>query len=341
MPDTLSSIQDWANTLPGLESTPPEVTFKYERDGAARYRVSAGDTVLVLKHFTGGPGTRSSLLARGARDMAQAEAAGLQEYGPAGLAPELVWSGAMPPEIEGYAVVYKRVEGLTGDEAYLTEAHAERLGRALYQVHSRQTNVKLLAPHPRNLAGWWNRVHEQYRDLPPDFLAGLPHSLEESLTALVQSVSGDANAHVRFWQGACLVPVHGNPAMQNVIVHGTRVTLVDWSRFGLGDQAFELASAAWDMYMAGHESLVEHVTGPYLRLAGDIMLERRVMIYRRLLPFGRFLEILHRRWRGDMLTPEQVKQGSRYLSAAMTVYGWPHQTIDETLKQFATWLTTE
>jgi hypothetical protein len=201
--------------------------------------------------------------------------------------------------------------------------------------------VKLIAPHPRNLAGWWNRIHEQYRDLPPGFLASLPHALEESLVGLVQSVSGDANAHIRFWQGASLVPVHGSVAMRNVIVDDRHVMLVDWARFGLGDPAFELASAVWGMALSGNESLVEHLAVPYLRLAGDIMLERRVMIYRRLLPFGRFLDLLHRRWRGETLTAEQEKHGTMLLSAAMSVYGWPHQTINETMRQFTNWLNLQ
>jgi aminoglycoside phosphotransferase (APT) family kinase protein len=249
-----------------------------------------------------------------------------------------VWAGELPGSIGGYGVVYRRVEGLSANEAYLTEAHAERLAHALYDVHYSGLNVKLIAPHPRNLAGWWNRVHEQYRDLPPEFLAGLPHALEESLAGLIQSVSGDANAHTRFWQGATLVPVHGSTIMRNVIFEDRRVTLVEWSRFGLGDPAYELAGAVWELALSGNEALVEHLAGPYLRLAGDVMLERRVMIYRRLVPFGRFLDLLHRSWRGEVLTPEEEKRGGVLLAAAMSVYGWPHQTIDETLAQFANWL---
>ncbi|HET6312869.1 MAG TPA: aminoglycoside phosphotransferase family protein [Chloroflexia bacterium] len=341
MTDTLSSIRDWARTLPGLDSGPIDVKFKYERERARSYLLSSGETVMRLRQYIDEPGKKASLLERGARDAAQAEATALELYAVAGLAAQLVWAGELPGDIGGHGVVYRRIEGLSGDKAYLTEAHAERLGRALYEVHSHGANVKLIAPHPRNLAGWWNRVHEQYRDLPPEFLAGLPHALEESLVGLVQSVSGDANAHIRFWQGASLVPVHGSPAMRNVIMEDRRVTLVDWSRFGLGDPAFELAGAVWEMALSGGEALVEHLAGPYLRLAGDIMLERRVMIYRRLLPFGRFLELLHLRWRGEVLTAEQEKQGTMLLSAAMTVYGWPHQTVSETLAQFTNWLKSQ
>lgn len=282
-----------------------------------------------------------SLLERRARDAVQAETTALELYARDGLAPELVWAGEMPPDLGGYGVLYRRVEGLAGDAAYLTEAHVERLARALFRVHSHTFEAKLLAPHPRNLAGWWNRVHEQYRDLPPGFIAALPPALEAALVGLVQSVSGDANAHIRFWQGASLVPVHGNLNMRNVIVGDRRVTLVDWSRFGLGDPAFELASAVWELALSGNEALVEHLAGPYLRLAGDIMLERRALIYRRLIPFGRFLELLHRRWRGGPPTPAEAGQGSLFLSSAMLVYGWPQSKTDETVSQFTSWLNTQ
>jgi hypothetical protein len=341
MTDILSSIQNWVTTLPGLESSQAEVTFKYERDRVRSYTVAAGDDLMRFKHYLERPDKRSSLLERPAVDSAQAEATALEMYSAEGLAPELVWAGEMPAELGGYGVVYRRVEGLTGDVAYLTDAHAERLARALHLVHSHTLNAKLLAPHPRNLAGWWNRVHEQYRDLPPEFLAALPPALEESLVRLVQSVSGDANAHIRFWQGASLVPVHGNPTMRNVILADRRVTLVDWSRFGMGDPAFELATAVWEMALSGNEPLVEHLVSPYSRLAGDIMLERRILIYRRLLPFGRFLDFLNRHWRGASPASDAAGESSRYLSAAMSVYGWQQQTIDETVGQFNVWLTSQ
>jgi hypothetical protein len=341
MPDTLNSIQDWAATLPGLESSQPEVTFKYERDGVRSYTLAAGDSRMRFKHYLDRPAAKPSLLERSARDSAQAEATALELYAAEGLAPGLVWSGEMPPELGGYGVVYRRVEGLTAEAAYLTEAHAERLARVLSQVHSHTSQPKLVASQPRNLAGWWNRVHEQYRDLPPEFTASLPPALEESLVGLVQSVSGDANAHIRFWQGATLVPVHGNLTMRNVIFEDRRVTLVDWSRFGLGDPAYELASAVWEMALSGNEALVEHLAGPYLQQAGDIMLERRVLIYRRLLPFGRFLDFLHRHWRGGSPVSHRADASSRYLSAAMSVYGWQQQTVNQTVSQFDTWLTSQ
>ncbi|MEA2573393.1 MAG: hypothetical protein QOH93_691 [Chloroflexia bacterium] len=340
MSDTLS-IQEWLGTLPGLDSTQPEATFKYERDGVRSYSVSAGESRFRFKHYVDRPGTKASVLERGARDLAEAEATALQMYASKGLAPELVWAGELPETVGGYGVVYRRVEGMAADAAYLTDAHAERIARALHEVHSRTLNAKLLAPQPRNLAGWWNRVHEQYRDLPAEYIAALPPALEESLVRLVQSVSGDANAHIRFWQGASLVPVHGNPSMRNIVLEDRKVTFVDWSRFGLGDPAYELASAIWDMALSGNEPLVEHLAEPYFRLAGDIMLERRVLIYRRLLPFGRFLQFLHGQWRGASAISYQANDSSRYLSAAMSVYGWQQQTVDETVSQFEAWLRSQ
>ncbi|MDQ5865615.1 MAG: hypothetical protein M3390_07785, partial [Chloroflexota bacterium] len=62
MPDTLTSIQDWAATLPGLESSQPEVTFKYERDGVRSYTLAAGDNRMRFKHYLDKPGTRPSLV---------------------------------------------------------------------------------------------------------------------------------------------------------------------------------------------------------------------------------------------------------------------------------------
>ncbi len=341
MSDVPGKIQDWAATLPNLTTGVPELTFKYERDGMRSYALTDGENRMRFKHYLDRQGRRATVLERNPREAAQAEGTALELYAAEGLAPELAWAGEMPPEVGGYGVVYRRVEGLTAEDAYLTEAHAERLGRALHQVHSRALSAKLLAPHPRNLAGWWNRVHQQYRDLPPGFIAALPPALEEALVGLVQSVSGDANAHIRFWQGATLVPVHGNLTMRNVIVEDRRVTLVDWSRFGLGDPAYELASAVWEMALSGNEALVEQLAAAYFRLAGDIMLERRVLIYRLLLPFGRFLDILHKLWRSEVAPSDEAHFSSRYLSAAMSVYGWPQQTVGDAVSQFDRWLKSQ
>lgn len=339
MPDITHTIRQLARTLPELQDGSFEVTFKYEREGVPRYRITLSDgSRLLLKHYTGNLKRGSSEVERGAKELSGAEAIGLREFAPLGLAPGLVWHGELPGEPGGYGVIYRRVEGIPADRATLTEVQARRLSDVLWEVHSRPPDLKLIAPHPRNLHGWWNRVHEQYRDLPPDFISSLPPAVEEAITRLIQSVSGDANAHIRFWQGSTLVPVHGNPAMHNVIVDGAGVVLVDWSRFGLGDRAFEVANAVWEMALSGSESLVDDLTGPYFRRADDVMLERRVLIYRRLLPFGRFLDVLHRHWHRDTLGTDAALHATRYLTTAMAVYGHQPHVIEAAESEFAMWL---
>lgn len=338
MSETVQQLVEWVGSLPRFAGSAPTVEYKYERDGMPRYMVTASGEKALLKLYFGTGSRPANVLQRKAGDMARAEAAALREFAPAGVAPELIWEGETPWSDGGHAVIYRWADGEPANVAKLTESLVAQWSDALWTVHAGSTDLKFVAPHPCDLGSWWIRAHEQYRELLPSFLGTLPPHVETALSTLTQSTAGDANAHKRFWQGARLAPVHGSPQLYNVVFTANGVTLVDWSRFGLGDPAHEIANAVWNMAIAGHESLLEDLVRPYTQKADDVMLERRVMIYRRLLPYKRWLDLLSRRARGEAMTQGDIEHGSFYLESSMLVYGWRERAIQEVLPDFAAWL---
>lgn len=342
MPDIVQQLNEWVAALPQFAGASPHVEYKYERDGVPRYLVTTDSGKALLKHYRNtGVARPANTLQRKPADMAHAEAAALREFAPIGLAPELLWEDELPEQLGGSCTIYRWVEGVPADVAGIEESGVRTWSEALLKVHAGSTDLKFIAPHPRNLAGWWIRVHEQYRDLQPSFLNTLPPHVEKALSTLTQSVAGDANAHQRFWQTGKLVPVHGSPQLHNVVLKPDSVVLVDWARFGLGDPAYELANGVWNLSIAGREALVEELVRPYTDRADDVMLERRIMIYRRLIPYCRWLAVLSRRANGEPLTEDDRKNGSYYLQSSMMVYGWREGAVDEVLPDFAAWLAGE
>ncbi len=333
-------FETWLASQPLFEGSSPSVEYLYSRDGVPRYLLEWGSQKAVLKLYKDTGAQPSSAFERGAAGLARAEAAALREYAISNLAPELLLESDTPTggSTGGSVVIYRWVEGKPADKTHFGAEDAERMSGALWGVHTCPAKPRIVSPHPPNLESWWLRAHEQYRNLSDSAFGSLPPELGEVFNKLTQSVAGDANAHKRFWQGAQLVPVHGSSALHNVILQGDHLTLVDWSRYGLGDPAFELASAVWDMALAGREEIVEELGGPYLARADDIMLARRLMIYRRLLPYSRLLDMLLRACGEGGLRPQDAEHGAYYLQSIMQVYGWNDAVVSQVVPQMEEWL---
>jgi hypothetical protein len=148
----------------------------------------------------------------------------------------------------------------------------------------------------------------------------------------VQAVAADAQAHKRFWTGAAPTLVHGNPTCDNVISIEDHLVLTGWNRFGLGDPAYELALTV--SYSIG-DQVSRHVIPAYLELAGDPMVNTRVQIYQRALPFSRLVALLSaidtpsEAWANDFIAN---------LRSCLQTYSNTPQTIEPTLQQAQAWI---
>jgi hypothetical protein len=333
---TLGFISDWLATLPPFGGAPPNIEIFTDGKSACLYRLEWGGGLALLKRYKA-----TSSPARTGADKRRAEAAALTHFAPLGLAPELLWEGVMPGSMDD-ALIYRWAEGTRAADQVLTNDQLELLAAALRTVHSDAHNPKLLSPAPRTLEGWWGHTHELYRDMQMRLATEMPIEISDTLSRLLQPVSGDVQAHKRFWQGAPLTLVHGRPEPANMILSEDQVILKNWQDFGLGDPSYELAAASRLLAeQLGEEEPARHFVDSYLDGTEDNMLARRVEIYRRVWPFGyllstikSYLDQIHRL----PVTPHEARSIAFHFRDLLTTYEWPGPTSDRVVAVLGEWL---
>jgi thiamine kinase-like enzyme len=161
------------------------------------------------------------------------------------------------------------------------------------------------------------------------------------LARLAQTVAADSHAHKRFWQDATLTPLHGTPFPHNLLLSDGAVTLINWQLFGLGDPAYEVAATSCILAEASGALAVDKFVESYLAHTDDIMLERRVKIYRRVWQFGQVLQLLASLWtsaQDDARSGEARESLVYHFRTCMETYGWTPNITQVALEELQTWL---
>ncbi|HEX9988115.1 MAG TPA: aminoglycoside phosphotransferase family protein [Chloroflexia bacterium] len=331
----------WFAALPPFAESPPEVLTTVQAEGHTLFTVSSAGVDLVVKHYFEREKKQKPLIVRSAKDRARAESLALQAHAPRDIAPKLIWSGDAPTHIGGCIVIYRSPQGVSAAQRQLGNKEIESYASALRTIHSEPVHLKLLSPRPRNLDAWWLQIHEIYRDIPADLLHELPPTIEDLLGRLTQTVAADSHAHKRFWQDATLTPVHGTPSPHYILLADGAATLVDWQLFGLGDPAYEVAATSCMLAESSGPSAADKLIELYLSHTDDIMLERRIKIYRRVWQFGYVLQLLGSFWTSaqhDARTSEARESLVYHFRTCMETYGWTPNIPDIALEELRTWL---
>ncbi|MEO6457728.1 MAG: aminoglycoside phosphotransferase family protein [Chloroflexia bacterium] len=334
-----AAICDWLATLPLFGGEVPDIEIYSQGVGADLYRLAWADMRAVLKHYK----STTNPTRKGA-DKRRAEAAALTLYALQGLAPDLLWEGEMPVYGQGDAIIYRWVGGKRASDITLTHEQLDLIATSLRTVHSNTSDLKLLSPAPRTLEVWWGRTHELYRDMQMRLAAHMPVEVSDTLSRLLQPVSGDVQAHKRFWQGAPLTFVHGRPEPTNIILNENCVILKNWQDFGLGDPSHEVAVASRLLAEQMGEDPAEHLIDNYLTGTEDNILARRIEIYRRVWPFGSLLSTVSTyldQVNGLSMTPEQFKSTAFHFHHLLVTYEWPTPTADRVVAVLDAWLSGE
>ena len=79
-----------------------------------------------------------------------------------------------------------------------------------------------------------------------------PSNVSQHEQSVVETLLADYPARLRFIQGAGLVPVHGDPSADNLLITPTHVYLVDWDTLHLSDPMRDVALVLWWMYPPTH-----------------------------------------------------------------------------------------
>jgi thiamine kinase-like enzyme len=335
----------WLATLPPFAESPPEVLSTTHTENYTLHKVKSTGANLTVKHYFERERQPKPLIDHPAKDRARAESLALETYAPRGIAPELLWSGDAPPHIGGCILIYHSPEGVSAALRHLDDREINLYANALRAIHDTQIDLRLFSPRPRNLDAWWLQIHERYRDIPADLLRELPDTIEDLLARLTQTVAADSHAHKRFWQGAALTPVHGMPFPHNLLLSDNTVTLIDWQLFGLGDPAYEVAATSCILAEASGPLSADKLIESYLAHGDDIMLERRVKIYRRVWQFGYVLQALYSIWdpaqRGELGDNVWARESLvHHFRTCMETYGWTPNITEVALQELQTWLGT-
>jgi thiamine kinase-like enzyme len=79
-----------------------------------------------------------------------------------------------------------------------------------------------------------------------------PGNLSQQEQSLVERLLTNYAARLPFIQGAGLVPVHGDPNADNMLITPSHVYLVDWDTLHLSDPMRDVALVLWWMYLPSH-----------------------------------------------------------------------------------------
>ncbi|HYO49968.1 MAG TPA: aminoglycoside phosphotransferase family protein [Chloroflexia bacterium] len=335
----------WLSALPLFTGSPPEVLSTTRADDYTLFTVTSSDTSLAVKHYFERERKQKPLITRPAEDRARAESLALETYAPRGIAHKLLWSGDAPAHVGGCIVIYPSPQGVSAARRQLANKEIELYASALRTVHSEQVDLTMLSPRPRNLDAWWLQAHELYRDIPANLLRALPATIEDLLARLTQTVAADSHAHKRFWQGAALTPIHGTPFPYNLLLSDGTVTLVDWQLFGLGDPSYEVAATSCMLAESSGPLAADTLAESYLSHTDDIMLERRIKIYRRVWQFGYVLQLLRSIWNSAQYREAhdarsgEARAGLVYhFRTCMETYGWTPNITEVALEELQTWM---
>ncbi|HEY7851190.1 MAG TPA: hypothetical protein VIC27_14065 [Ktedonobacterales bacterium] len=241
------------------------------------------------------------LYAASERETARREAAGLTLGGAVGLAPALVYAGEAgqapghDPSLEpgAWLIIAQAPHGEPLGHRPLTDADVDGwLFLLLTLHHLRPAMAAQPSSMSANPSAWWARIQPMweacrsaYGALPA--CAPLLHALSQ-LHAITQ-VRIEANRGL--WESMTRRPCHGNPAPGRLVKEGDRLTLTEWSGFGLGDPAIEVARVGALAALAGELTNAQYVRFVTAYLEGmrdlrDTTLEERIRIFASVAPMG-------------------------------------------------------
>jgi thiamine kinase-like enzyme len=95
-----------------------------------------------------------------------------------------------------------------------------------------------------DLSGWWTRQQPAWETCRAAYGGAATQPLLRALTQLHAITQVRIETNRALWAGVERRPCHGDPIPPHLIEDGARLTLMEWSGFGLGDPAIEVARVA-------------------------------------------------------------------------------------------------
>jgi hypothetical protein len=314
--DSIRAVLQLAG-VSGLE-TPPTIRRLPGYGDEERFHISSPATQLMLVRYP-----------PSARERARRDAAGLRLAGEVGLGPELRMVDETGKALGGPVVVYTLPKGRTPGGAPLSDDDVKWWLFLLLTLHHLQPErVSVTSSMSPDVASWWQRTQSAWLACQSAYAAPVYRPLLDSLKRIAAVVGVHIDVQREQWRGVVRRPCHGNPVPANLLHDGTRMMLLEWDAFGLGDPALEVGRAAVLATLAGSltkEQYTNLLPG-YLagmRDLGDATMEARLRLVTDVMPMGFCLTVLNLLAKESLSAQERARQ----LDAVSRALLWLQRTL--------------
>lgn len=186
------------------------------------------------------------------REVARREEAGLTLGGAVGLAPALIFAGEAGPasgqagfDPGAWLIVAQAPRGEPLGQRPLSDAEIDGwLFLLLTLHHLRPALANQPSSMSADLSGWWARQQPAWETCRAAYGGTATQPLLRALTQLHAITQVRIETNRELWAGVERRPCHGDPIPAHLVKDDARLTLIEWSGFGLGDPAIEAARVA-------------------------------------------------------------------------------------------------
>jgi hypothetical protein len=268
------------------------------------------------------------------REMARREEAGLQLGSAVGLAPELIYAGEAAREAGlepgSWVIIAQQPHGEPLGRRPLTDAEVDGwLFLLLMLHHLRPAMASQPSSMSADIGAWWARTQPDWNACRSAYAAASFAPLMRGLSQLHAITQVRIETNRPLWDGVTRRPCHGNPAPGRLVNTGGRLALTEWSGFGLGDPAIEVARVGALAALSGELSSQQYArfVAAYrdgMRDLRDTTLEERLRVFASVAPMGFALTALAALAQPGVIPPSARAGVIGQISRALT---WSQDTL--------------
>lgn len=232
------------------------------------------------------------------RDIARREDAGLRLAGDVGIAPALIYGGEDAHWPGSFVLIVQEPRGERLGARPLSDAELESWLFLLLTLHH-------LRPDPTtqplslsaDLSAWWHALQPTWESCRIAYAGQKYSQLMLAMGQLHAITAVRIETNRNLWRDIVLRPCHGSPSPERLVADGGRLNLTDWSAFGLGDPAIEMAHVSVHAALTSQLSNEQyaHFLTAYLngmRDLRDTTFEERLRLFSSVAPMGFAIEAL-------------------------------------------------
>ncbi len=291
--------------------------------------VSAGAEEQRFRLSSAGLSAFMTTYVPGATERAKRAAAGQKLGGEMGLAPQILAFDETGVELGGPTLIAQAPTGVPlGDHQLNDDEVNGWLFLLLTLHHLSPALVTVVSSMSQDAATWWQRSQVAWSACQASYAAPAYQPLLKVLQQLHAIAGVRIETHRNLWQGIQRRPCHGNPVPAYLVQDGTRLALVEWDGFGLGDPAIEVGRTAALAALSGELNGDQYIRfmSDYLdgmRDVQDATLEERMRVFASVLPLGFCFTVL------DLLArqPVPADERERILEQVARALLWVEDTM--------------